>query len=113
MKEILAKALLQKIERLEAFEDRMKIRIENISMRIDDNNYFRIFCEVHPVSGTSISEHITLECVIYDTTGAISLVESANLYSDDFFGFEVIKFSITDSEVVDRIGKIRIYPKKR
>jgi hypothetical protein len=52
MKEILGKSLLQKIERLKAFEERMKIRLENISIRITEHNWIKVFCEVHPVNGT-------------------------------------------------------------
>lgn len=112
MKEILEKSLFQKIERLEAFEDRMKIRLENLSIKIDHNNWLTLFCEVHPVSGTSISEGMLIEVVIYDKEGVILNLKSKRLYEEDFFGFEVIELSFTDSELVDKIGKIRLYPKK-
>lgn len=113
MKEILEKALLQKIERLEAFEDRMKIRLENISIKVDKYNWLTLFCEAHPSSGTSISEYVKIECVIYDKEGSILDVNSNSLDEDDFFGFEVLQFSFSgDSEMIDKIGKIRLYPKK-
>lgn len=113
MKELLEKSLLQKIERLEAFEDRMKIRLENISVRVNEHNWLKLFCEAHPINGTTINEDITLECVIYDLEGAILVVNTNYMYADEFFGFEVLEFSFSDSELVDKIGKIRVYPKKR
>lgn len=112
MKEVLEKSLIQKIERLEAFEDRLKIRLENLSIRINDRNWFKIFCEVHPCNGTKINESITLECVIYDKEGAILIVQSDYLSAADFFGFEVIEYTFNDDSLIDKIGKIRIYPKK-
>ena len=112
MKEILEKALLKKIERLEAFEERMNIRLENISIRITNHNWLNFFCEIHPVSGTKINEDTIIECVIYDKEGAIIKMKSHCLYEDDFFGFEVLEFTFTDNELADKIGKIRIYPKK-
>ena len=112
MKKILEKSLLQKIERLEAFEDRMKIRLENLSIKIDNNNWLTLFCEVHPLNGTTINEYIEVECVIYDNEGTILEVDSKSLDEEDFFGFEILKFDFYDKELVDKIGKIRLYPKK-
>lgn len=112
MKEILEKSLLQKIERLEAFEERMMIRLENISIRINEFSRLTLFCEVHPVNGTKLAEDIKLECVIYDKEGAILVVGKNYLYEEDFFGFEILEFSFSDAELIDKVGKIRIYPKK-
>ena len=44
MKEILAKSLLNKIERLEAFEERLSVRFENISIKIYANNAVSVYC---------------------------------------------------------------------
>jgi hypothetical protein len=113
MKEILEKSLLQKLERLEAFEERMMIRLENISIRINEYNWLKIFCEVHPIQGTKLIEDIKIECVIYDKEGAILVVDQNYLYEEDFFGFEILEYSFNEAELVDQVGKIRIYPKKK
>jgi hypothetical protein len=109
MNEILEKSLLNKVERLEAFEDRMNIRFENFSARVSSNNMV-LYCEVYPTIGTELTENITIECVIYDLEGAILKKETSYIYESDFFGFEVLEFNFSDS--VDKAGKIRIYPKK-
>ena len=109
MKEIIEKSLLNKIERLEAFEDRMNIRLENFSIKVK-GNYLTLFCEVYPNTGTNLSENVRIECVIYDTEGAILGKNDMLLVESDFFGFEIVQFIFSD--VADKTGKIRIYPKK-
>lgn len=112
MKEILEKSLLQRIERLEAFEERMMIRLENISIRINELNWIILFCEVHPVNGTKLSKDIRIECVIYDKEGAILEVGQNYLDEENFFGFEILEYKFYNGEeLADKVGKIRIYPK--
>lgn len=114
MKELSEKALLKKVERLEVFEERMRIRLENISIVIDGfdrYNWLIVFCEVHPVTGTSIDENIIIECVIYEKEGAILWSDDITIRNSNFFGFELIKFQCQEDNIVENIGKIRIYPK--
>jgi hypothetical protein len=109
MKEILEKSLLQKIERLEAFEDRMKIRIEKLQINMGEHGYFELFCEINPLVGTEISDNIKIECIIYDTTGGILNLQGKQIMKDDFFGFQILCFTVKFTE---KIGKIRVYPRK-
>lgn len=111
MNQILERSLFQKVEKLESFEDRLKVRLENISIRIMYEASLTIFLEVHPVKGTNIEESVDIQCVIYDTDGAILRNESHRIYDDNFFGLEVVTFLILNINL-DDIGKIRIYPKK-
>jgi hypothetical protein len=41
-----------------------------------------------------LNEDITLECVIYNKEGAILVVETDNLFEEDFFGFEVVEHNL-------------------
>lgn len=108
MNKILEKSLLKKIERLEAFEERQKVSLEKFSIRISDNsNYFKIYFELHPNIGTSINQNIRVECIIYDKVGLILDKTSQAIFENEFFGFEVIGFTLDLSEEID---KIRIYP---
>lgn len=117
MKELIEKSLLNKIERLEAFEDQVNIKMENISVSLTSNyqpyKYFSIYFEAHPISGTKILETIVFECVLYNNEGSIFLKETRSIHKDNFFGFEVIEFDFFLDDGLDQIGKIRLYPKKR
>ena len=116
MKEILEKSLLQKIERLEAFEERMMIRLDNFSIKIKEysqNKAIHLYFEIHPINGLKLTEDMVLVCAIYDKEGAILTVETIPLDKDDFFGFDIKFFYIDDAdELIDKLGKIRVYPKK-
>ncbi len=111
MKDILAKSLLNKIERLEAFEERLDVRFENISIKIKENNHITIFTELHKNNGTTIDETIQIMCVAYDLNGQILEVDSGIAFKSTFFGFQIYQFDFQEDNVVDKIGKIRIYPK--
>ena len=104
------KSLLKRVERLEAFEERFEISIQNISIKID--NFITLFCEIHPLSGTSIKENFDIECVIYDKDGLVLDKKASHLYSEDFFGFQILELNFFGDDVAAQISKIRIYPKK-
>jgi hypothetical protein len=108
------KRLMKKIERLEAFEERLGVSLQNISLKINDNFIWAtIYCEVHSTSGTTLKESLNIECVMYDNDGLIIDRESAYVGSDDFFGFGIIELTFSGNiSEAEQISKIRIYPKK-
>ncbi len=112
MKKIIGEILKQKIERLKPFEERMQIKMENFSVKVNDNKWVRLFCEIHPVDGTTINSHINIECILYNKEGAIIEKDYANVDSEEFLGFDVIEFNFQEDGIADEIGRIRIYPKK-
>lgn len=111
----LEKILLKKIERLDAFEERLGVTFENISLKLDDSYIWaKLFCELHTSNSTKLNESIEIECVLYSNDGSILEKKSESVYEDDFFGFELIEFSFTGNiEIASNVSKIRIYPKKR
>ena len=111
MKDILAKSLLKKIERLEAFEERLNVRFENISLKVDDDGWVIVFFELHTNKSTIIEEIIKIECIAYDINGQILEVVYNYAFPDKFFGFEVYKFSFQEDGIADKINKLRLYPK--
>jgi hypothetical protein len=104
------KSLLKRIERLEAFEERFEISIQNISIKVE--SFISLFCEIHPINGTTIKENFEIECVTYDKDGLVLDKKSAHLYAEDFFGFEVLELNFFGDDVAAQISKIRLYPKK-
>jgi len=111
MKDILAKSLLKKIERLETFEERLEVRLENISLKVDNDGWVFIFFELHSNKGSTIEKMITIECTAYDVDSHILEVQKCTAYKDDFFGFEVFKLSFQEDGIAGKINKLRLYPK--
>ena len=113
MGRIFGKSLNSKIERFEEFEERMQVNLGNLSVKVEDEDkWVTIFCEVHPKHGTNIDSDMDIECILYDKGGAIIGKENEQIYSDDFFGFEIVEFNFQEDGIADQIGKIKIYPKK-
>lgn len=109
----LEKNLLKKIERLEAFEERLGVYFENISIKItNDDNWFTLFCELHSNSGTTINDSLKVECILYDSSGSILEKEDKHIYQDDFFGFELIEMRFQEDYIANSVNKIRLFPKK-
>lgn len=116
MNKVLEKSLLNKVERLEAFEERASVTFENLSIKVKNSDYVQFFFEVYPRNGSSIPIEnglITIECILYGEQNKI--LETANSYVNpkDFFGFELISFLFYEENIVNEINKIRIYPKIR
>ncbi|WP_395050546.1 hypothetical protein [Flavobacterium sp.] len=110
---LLAKSLFKKIERLEAFEERLKVRFENISIKVHLDNWVKVISELHSNNGITIDQSINVECVAYDIDGQILDVSNCNVNNDTFFGFEILEFYFNENGIADKINKIRLYPKKR
>lgn len=106
----LKKRLLNSIERFEAFEERLEVSIQNISINVE-SSWLEIFCEVHSTSGPRIKESMQIEFIIYDKDGKIMACKVYSIQTDRFYGFEVVNKEISIDNIVD-ISKIRIYPHK-
>jgi len=110
----LEKNLLKRIERLEAFEERLDINFEKLSIKVDndDSLWFSLLGELHANSGTELKESLDVVCVLYDNQDGIIEQSSEYFGSDDFFGFEVFEFRFQEDGIAEQVSKIRIYPKK-
>lgn len=112
MKDILAKSLLNKVERLEAFEERLSVRFENTSIKVDDDGWVSILFELHSNKGTTLDGTIVVECTAYDKDGQILGIQNNYAIKDRFFGFEVFELRFAENDIADKINKLRLYPKK-
>ena len=110
----LEKTLLQKIERLDAFEERLNVSIEKLSIKVDndDSVRFSLFGELHTTSGTELKNSIKVVCVLYDKDSKILEQRTSYFVADTFCGFEVFEFRFNEDGIANEVGSIRIYPKK-
>lgn len=109
------------VEKIEAFEERCCVRIENISFKSHIFEYNRTtsittFFEVYSTNDdNSIPGDLQFQIVFYDTDGKIlaySTTSWDDIKKDNFMGFAVIKSYGADvpCDLDNRIGKVRIYP---
>lgn len=108
----LASYLLRSLERLEAFEERLDVRFENISVKVDNDGWVFVLFELHSNKGTNLDNTIKIECTAYDVDSQILDVKDTYAIQDKFFGFEVFKFQFGEDGIANKINKLRLYPKK-
>lgn len=102
------------VQRLEAFEDRAKVRIEAVSAFLSDvdddgEQSLHVRGEVHAVEGTSISNDISLELTVYDPEGRVVETSSDHIWSDSFFAFHTFDLSVYVTAGL--ASRIRLIPK--
>lgn len=113
--------LTSKIERLEAFEERLMVSFKSLSAFIDaedddddddDDDYIMVDVrgEIHAATGTKIKKDVTVVIAVYDKSDRVIGTSEFTYYSDDFFGFDTFTESV--HVPVRNVAKIRIYPKK-
>lgn len=103
--------LKNKIEQFEAIEEQFGITLQNFSIKVEDENSLKLFCEVLALNGEIPKNDFTINIAIYDTNNDIVYTDSESKYAEDFKGFEVLTFDYIKLDItVDEISKIRIYP---
>lgn len=108
----LGKNLLKRVERLEAFEDKLGVYFDKLSLKIKDDFSFMILGEVHSKNGTSLEHGFEVTCVLYDTEDSILEQKTKYILKDNFLGFEIFEINFYRDGIANEVNKIRIYPKK-
>lgn len=100
------------IERLEAFEDRLGVRLEGLFASLDEDiEWIDLNGEIHPQAGTELQEDVELIATVYDSDGRVIETSAAFFDTESFFGFEVFSLSLNVGDI--QPAKVRIYPKNR
>lgn len=107
----LGKRLLKRIRRFDAFEERLGIYFDKISVKVNDDLSLVIFFEVHSNKVTDIKCDLRVFCVLYNLEDTILEQENIILISKDFYGFAIEEINFHDVNATD-VNTIRIYPQK-
>ena len=86
------KSLMKMIERLDVFEDKAGVYLENISIQVSNDNSFTVFGEIHTKDNDSLRDNISIECVLYGAGGSYKGKNRvATFNTTQFFGFDVFQ----------------------
>ena len=106
--------LTNKIERLEALEERLHVSLSGLSAFFEeitpDSLWLNVRGEIQPTNGPKLSEEIELQIAAYDPSGRIIGTSIESFDPDTFFGIEVFDRSV--SLDMPDVARVRIYPKK-
>ena len=110
----LEKELIKRIERLESFEERLSVSIQNMGLKVEMNgDWLMVFFELHSSNGTTIKDWLTIECVLYNHQGIIIDKGIKNISPENFFGFQAIEIFFQKEKIANQVSKIRLYPVKQ
>ena len=100
------------IERLEAFEDRLGVRLEGLFAQVQiPPGSLIVNGELHLQESAELDEDIEVVVTIYDSSGRVIAVRNHRIRSESFFGFEA--FSVVFFPFHGQPTRIRVYPKAR
>lgn len=97
------------VERIEAFENKLNIRLENISIKPDDG--VQIYFDVYSCDGKELANSVTISAVAYDENNMIMAKDSTFIDNDKFMGFGTYSCKLRNLNF-NNISKIRLYPSK-
>ena len=104
-----------RIERLEVFEERLGVTLENLSAFVQDSGADSstplVVCgELQPLNGTKLQGNVELVVAAYDSSGRVIGTSSCIYFADEFFGLET--FDLIVVLPMNQVSKVRVYPKK-
>ena len=87
------------VERLEAFEDRLGVRLDGVFASIEgpdsDGEYtIQIAAEVHTVKGTTLKDDLTVVASAYDKRGRVVGTENNWFSASSFFAFDTFEITL-------------------
>lgn len=102
------------VQRLDAFEERLGVRIEALSAFESNEEYedevdIKVRGELHSTSGTNLEDDINLELSVYDSEGRVISTGSDWIEAESFFGFHT--FEIVCYVTPGTVKKLRVIPK--
>ncbi|MEN6593159.1 MAG: hypothetical protein ABFC12_07955 [Methanobacterium sp.] len=101
------------IERLELIEEKVGVRLDNLSVRIDNNfKGLKILGEIFS-NGESLEQDISLISNLYNRDGDLIETKSRGFTKDKFLGYDTFEFFFYKEDIALETNKIRIYTKNR
>lgn len=100
------------IERIEEFEDRLGISLDNISVKAEEEGWFYVYCEVTANNGGALDSTLNVQCIAYAKNGSILSMESTYVIQDRFYGFEVLEFAFQEDGLFPQVDRLKVFPKK-
>jgi hypothetical protein len=99
------------VERLEAFEERLGVKLESLFVAKINEDYVSINGELHTNEDLKLAQDLELICSVYNSSGSVVGVGKVYIRSKSFLCFET--FSCCVGKCPKDVSKVRIHPKER
>jgi len=114
----LAKDISHLIERIEAAEDRLKIRLDALFVSLYEPNYYNtdkpivnVKGEIHAIENSCLDESLQVVAAVYDSNRRLIGSDVAYFICDKFFGIDIFDFDVKVDSGGD-IASVRVFPKQ-
>lgn len=104
--------LKNSVERLELLEEKLGIRIDNISVKTSESFEIAVLGEIFSLSGDSLKHNININANLYNSDGDLIDTAYTYIYSEDFMGYDTFKINFYDDDIALQTDKIRLFVKK-
>lgn len=105
--------LKSRIERFESMEEQFGIEIRNISFTRNSNDHIGLAYEVISITNGKIPNSLNIDCYALDENGAVLDEDSGEqIPRSEFEGFKIVTKSFYGEDIVTRVSKVRIIPRK-
>jgi len=109
----MSKDLTSRIVRLDAFEERVGVRLEGVTAELiegSDSTFVKVFGELYPLEGASLSTDIQIYVSLHGENGQVLAVESDNHSCEEFFGFAPFSIILSPRHGA-AITSVKVYPR--
>jgi len=100
--------LKNSIERLELFEEKLGVRLDNLSVKIDDKYKMKVLGEIFSTD-ESLNQNIFLNVNLYNHDGDLVNTQKRFFNKEKFMGYDTFKFYFYEENIALETSKLRIY----
>jgi hypothetical protein len=104
------KKLKNSIERLELFEEKLGVRLDNLSVKIDDKYKIKVLGEIFSTD-ESLNQNIFLNVNLYNHDGDLINTRKLFFNKEKFMGYDTFEFLFLEENIAVETSKMRIYVK--
>lgn len=114
------KKLKKSLERLEIFEEKCGVRLDNISIKTkSDFHEILVFGDIFATNGESLNNDICINAIFYNDDNEIIGKDDCYFCQSDFMGYHSFEIKVYDDDYSDndekiaiQVSKIRLYVTK-
>jgi hypothetical protein len=102
--------LKKSIERLDMFEEKLGVRLDNISIKTETGfNQLSVLGEVYSLSRVPLDQSVVVNVNLYNSDGEIISTKNSYLSKDKFLGYDTFECTFYEEEIALITNKIRVY----
>ena len=102
--------LKKSLERLDLFEEKLGVRLDNISIRTEATyNQLSVFGEIYSLSTGPLTQSLVVNVNLYNSDGEIVSTQKSYLSNEKFLGYDTFECTFFQEQIALITNKIRVF----